>query len=64
MPGIISPMDDDLGHPKNVQRKLEKQTGEQEIIDGLTRGDEASFILLVEKYHHSMLRKHPLFDVG
>ncbi len=49
-------MGEDWEKPDLVREDQVKRSGEQELIDGLTRGDEASFLLLVEQYHRSMLR--------
>lgn len=42
--------------PTYDQQKLEKQMEDREVIDALRMGDEPSFILLVDRYHNSLLR--------
>lgn len=49
-------MNEDQIDPKGPRQELEKQTDEQELVDGLISGNEVCFISLVEKYHHSMQR--------
>lgn len=46
----------DQDHATFDQQKLEKQREEREVIDALRKGNESSFILLVDRYHNSLLR--------